>query len=110
MDSSDETKFLPGRRLAADDAAPSAAKPESDPFAFGDSTIFQLRNQDFTPSDPVAPKVAAEPAVAPAFPGAPEPTLPPPPSFEGGNDEFGTVVQRPISLETQAAQIETPAV
>jgi hypothetical protein len=85
---SDETKFLPNHRSSGDD---STARPEStdnEPFAFGDSTIFQLRNQDFQPLAPENDVRNELPFSAP--------------------DEFGTMVQRPLSLDTLAAQIETP--
>ncbi len=43
---SDETKFLPGNH-----SNPERKKTENEPFEFGDRTIFNLRNQDFDPSE-----------------------------------------------------------
>lgn len=76
----DETKFLPNRYSA--EPEPERKKTTEEPFAIGESTIFQMRNQDF---GPLAPRGDVE------------------------SVEFGTVMQKP-SLETQAAQIEVPVI
>jgi hypothetical protein len=48
----DETKSLPNRPISTTTAEqPARRKTENEPFSFGDSTILQLRNQDFEPAD-----------------------------------------------------------
>jgi hypothetical protein len=44
----DETKFLPNRHSAE---PAERKKTTEEPFAIGESTIFQMRNQDFGPAE-----------------------------------------------------------
>ncbi|MGN6185061.1 MAG: hypothetical protein ACTHQM_15570 [Thermoanaerobaculia bacterium] len=84
---SDETKFLPNHRNTAEPV--ERKKTENEPFEFGDRTIFQLRNQDFEPVEPLR---------------------------DVNSDEFGTVVLKPgqeVSVEetpVEAAPSEDPLV
>jgi hypothetical protein len=93
---SDETKFLPRHQ-----PAPEPKKTENSPFEIGESTIFQMRNQDFEPVESLSTETDA-----PESPFAQEPAPYTP-------DEFGTMMQRPSPLQTVAGEplppLEFPA-
>jgi hypothetical protein len=86
---SDETKFLPRHQ-----PTPEPKKADENPFEIGESTIFQMRNQDFEPVE----SLSTNPSAGPEEGSAETPFAP----MGAAPDEFGTMMQRPSPLQTIA--------